>query len=82
MRLQRPFPLAVAGRQILTPERSEPMVRPMTFLHRLVRLVTGNRQSASERAETDAEESARKYWQREVADEKERRGTHDPRRKE
>jgi hypothetical protein len=54
----------------------------MNLLHRLLRRATRVRQSPAQRTETDAEESARKYWEREVADEKERRGTKDPHRKE
>jgi hypothetical protein len=49
----------------------------MNFLRRLFRRAAGRKQSPADRAETDAQKSARKYWQREVADEKVRRGTPD-----
>ena len=50
----------------------------MNPLRRLLNRASRMTQSLAQRTETDAEESARKYWQREVADEKERRGTGDP----
>jgi hypothetical protein len=53
----------------------------MQFFRRLFRRATHTQQTPAEREESDAQESARKYWEREVADEKHRRGTADPRRK-
>lgn len=53
----------------------------MNFLRRLFRRAT-KPQSAAARAEAEAQASARRYWKREVADEKERRGTADGRRKD
>jgi hypothetical protein len=53
----------------------------MQFLRRLLSRVNRKRPSSTERAEGDAQKSARKYWEREVHDEQERRGHADPRRK-
>ena len=53
----------------------------MNFLRRFFRRATSGQPSAVQDAENDAQKVAREYWQREVADEKERRGTADPRRK-
>ena len=54
----------------------------MSFLRRLTRRAAKRPQSQVERAEKDAQESARKYWEREVVDEKTRRGTPDRPRRE
>jgi hypothetical protein len=48
-------------------------------LRELVGRVLGRRSSGERAAETDSEESASRYWRREVAEEKERRGTAEPR---
>ncbi len=45
-------------------------MNPLVPLQRLVRRITGRGQSASERAETDAQSSARKYWRRRVDEER------------
>lgn len=49
----------------------------MKLLRNAVRRLRRTLRPSAKPAETDAEESARKYWQREVAAEKVRRGTSD-----